>query len=164
MLVSNGTGYPAMQTIVRVVAHYADGTDDDVTADATLTPNDMTIAISGATATATAAGEYTITAMVDRPIRDATLDVELVGDSVGSGVNQAGLDGTPDRRNADDRVSARRRVVPDQRRAARGPRAEERSVAIDRARDIHVGLEPVVLRSTRPAGVAEPDSSRTRAS
>ncbi|HEY1812848.1 MAG TPA: hypothetical protein VGG74_10910 [Kofleriaceae bacterium] len=94
-LVSNGTGYSAMQAYA-VVAHYADGTDDDVTADATLTPNDMTIAMSGATATASAAGEYTITAMVDDQSANATLDVELVGDSVGSGVNQGGLDGTPD--------------------------------------------------------------------
>ena len=88
-------GYAATQTYA-VTAHYADGTDDNVTATATLAADDQTVTFGGAIATATAAGEYAITATLGSQTANATLDVELVGNSVGSGVDQGGLDGTPD--------------------------------------------------------------------
>jgi hypothetical protein len=94
MLASAGTGYSATQPYT-VTAQYGDGTTDDVTAMATLTADDPTVTLAAATATATAAGEYTITATLDVQTANATLDVQLLGDNGGGGVNQMGLDGTP---------------------------------------------------------------------
>jgi hypothetical protein len=93
-LADSGTGYSATQAYT-VTAHYPDH-DEDVTSAATITADDQTVSIASALATATAAGTYNITATLDSQSAAAVLDVQLVGSSVGSGVLQSGLDGTPD--------------------------------------------------------------------
>jgi len=97
-LASAGTGYMASQPYA-VIAHYADGSDVDVTAAATLGTDDPTVTLAGATATASAAGTYAISAQLDAQTATAELDVQLAGSIVGSsvtGAEQASLDGTPD--------------------------------------------------------------------
>jgi Tol biopolymer transport system component len=93
-LAASGTGYSATQAYT-VTAQYPDH-DEDVTGAATITTDDPTVAVASGLATATAAGTYNISAVLDSQIANAVLDVQLVGSSVGSGVVQAGLDGTPD--------------------------------------------------------------------
>lgn len=97
-LASAGTGYTATQTYA-VTAHYADGHDEDVTATSTLTADDPTVSLLAGTATAIAAGHYTISAQLDSQTATAGLDVELTGSILGTGVTsgeQSGLDGNPD--------------------------------------------------------------------
>ena len=94
VLAAAGSGYAATQAYT-VTAHYADH-DEDVTATAALTADDPTISIASAIATATAAGTYGVQAAQGDQMASATLDVQLVGDSVGSGVAQAALDGSAD--------------------------------------------------------------------
>ena len=97
-LAQSGSGYAATQAFT-VTAHYASGSDVDVTATVGITSDDgNAVAFAGGTATATIAGHYTIQATLDTQAATATLDVSLTGSSTGSGVTQtesSGLDGTP---------------------------------------------------------------------
>ncbi len=93
-------GFSATQPYT-VKATYADGTSRDVTAEATLYGDlDSGISFAPGTglATATLAGHYPITASLGGATGAASLDVRLIGSTVGAGVTpaeQAALDGTP---------------------------------------------------------------------
>nr|HEX4316092.1 hypothetical protein [Kofleriaceae bacterium] len=92
-----GAGYTAMETY-QVVATYADGASEDVSATAVVSAVDPSIAFAGPTATATVVGEYPISAELAGTFASATLDVALDASATGSGFDPgagSGLDGTP---------------------------------------------------------------------
>lgn len=97
-LVAAGTGYSAMQTY-QIIATRQNGSTQDITQDAGIAlDQDSGLSYAPGVATATIAGHYTLHFSWGGQSVDATLDANLKGSVVGTGITpaqQQALDGTP---------------------------------------------------------------------